>query len=88
VLGDEPGTCEFAISVVNAWAGAGLGGALLGALVTAARARGLATMEGFVLAENRAMLRLAQRLGFAVKRQAEDPTVRTCTLQLSATPPR
>ena len=48
------------------WAGAGLGRALLSALVEAARLRGLREMTGFVLAQNDAMLRLAARLGFEV----------------------
>jgi acetyltransferase len=82
VIGPEPGQCEFAVAVVNAWAGVGMGGTLLEALVAAARRRGLSSMQGFVLAENRAMLRLAQRLGFTVERQPGDYSVKVCTLPL------
>jgi L-amino acid N-acyltransferase YncA len=52
------------------------------ALIGAARRRGLRTMEGFVLAENDAMLRLALRLGFAVTRHPEDFNLKVCRLQL------
>ena len=43
------------------YGGAGLGGTLMNALIGAARRRGLADMEGFVLAANKPMLRLAAR---------------------------
>jgi hypothetical protein len=39
-------------------------------------------MEGFVLAENEPMLRLARRLGFAIARDPEDASVRICRLDL------
>jgi acetyltransferase len=82
IIGPTPDTCEFAVSVTDAWAGAGLGRVLMDALIGAARRRGLRTMEGFVLAENDAMLRLALRLGFAVTRHPEDFNLKVCRLQL------
>jgi GNAT superfamily N-acetyltransferase len=62
----EPGgtVCEFAIVVSDACRGSGLAGLLMSALIGTARARGLARMEGDVLASNRGMLRFAHRLGF------------------------
>jgi acetyltransferase len=75
-------TCEFAISVADAWAGAGLGSALMRLLIDSARRRGLREMEGFVLAENAAMLRLASRLGFRTSRHPDDYGVRVCRLAL------
>ncbi len=88
MLGEQPGTCEFAISVVDDWAGAGLGSAMLGALIRAARRRGLAEMHGDVLAENGAMLKLAEKLGFSIAAQPGDFSMRTCRLQLDAAAPR
>jgi acetyltransferase len=82
ILGADPKTCEFAISVADDWAGAGLGRTLMTLLIEAARRRGLALMEGFVLADNAPMLRLAERLGFEVKRDPEDYGVRVCRLPL------
>lgn len=63
---DPDGTgCEFAIAIDDGWHHSGLAGILMGHLVEVARARGLEAMEGFVLAANAAMLRLARQLGFA-----------------------
>jgi acetyltransferase len=76
--------CEFAVSVIDEWAGAGLGRLLMAALIDAARRRGLREMVGFVLAENQPMLRLAARLGFAVKRDPDDFSQCICRLALQA----
>jgi acetyltransferase len=78
----NPTTCEFAISVASAFGGAGLASALMRVLIDAAAARGLTEMEGFVLAENQPMLRLAKRLGFSVAPDPEDRAVRICRLAL------
>ena len=85
----EPGgqSCEFAMSVVDAWAGAGLGRVLLETLVQAATVNGERVMEGFVLADNAAMLRLAARLGFEVKRHPDDFNLRVCRLPLQPSAP-
>lgn len=82
LTGPDALTCEFAITVGEAFGGAGLGGALLGALIGVARQRGLARMEGFVLAQNRSMLKLATRLRFGVERDPDDHGVRVCKLHL------
>lgn len=82
VVGARGDDCEFAVTVADGWAGAGLGRALLAALVGAARRRGLREMVGFVLAENAPMLRLAARLGFAVKRDSDDFSQCICRLDL------
>jgi acetyltransferase len=86
IIGPGPGDCEFAISVAGDWGGAGLGRALMTALIDAARRRGLRDMQGFVLAENRPMLRLASRLGFGVTRDPDDFSVMICRLALGALP--
>jgi len=82
VIGSDASTCEFAINVAADYGGAGLGGTLISALIDAAKRRGLKEMEGFVLAENKPMLRLATRLGFTNSPDPEDRTVRICRLQL------
>lgn len=82
VIGSRGDDCEFAISVVDDWAGAGLGRVLMTALIAAARRRGLREMTGFVLAQNAPMLRLAARLGFEVRRDPDDFSQCICRLAL------
>jgi acetyltransferase len=69
-----PGTtrCEFAIAVADAWQGSGLAGSLMALLTADARKKGLTEMEGFVLAANHKMLKLARQLGFSLERSADD----------------
>jgi RimJ/RimL family protein N-acetyltransferase len=82
VIGNGRTTCEFAISVGAAFGGAGLASTLMTALIEAARRRGLVEMEGFVLAANQPMLRLAGRLGFSIAPDPDDRAVRLCRLRL------
>lgn len=79
---DDERSCEFAMTVVDGWGGAGLGRQLLTALIGVARARGLERMRGFVLAANQPMLELARRLGFEVARNPDDFGTRLVTLSL------
>jgi len=83
-IGNEPESCEFAITVASEFGGAGLATILMTALIGAAKARGLTEMDGYVLAVNQPMLRLARRLGFSVAPDPEDGTVRICRLRLDA----
>lgn len=82
IILDDPAHCEFAISVAADYGGAGLGSTLMRAIIDTARRRGLQEMEGFVLAMNQPMLRLASRMGFKVSRDPQDPSVRLCSLVL------
>lgn len=77
--------CEFAITLSDDWHGVGLASRLMRELIAAARANGLARMEGFVLADNRPMLRLARRLGFESAASSEGPAVRLVWLDLNFT---
>ena len=79
---DAPKTCEFAINVDSAFGGAGLASTLMRTLIGLAGKRGLEEMEGFVLAANPPMLRLARRLGFNIAFDPDDPSVRICRLPL------
>ena len=82
VIGSDPSTCEFAITIAADHGGAGLGRTLLTALIDAAKRRGLEEMDGFVLAANKPMLRLAAGVGFTVSPDPDDPSVRICRLRL------
>jgi acetyltransferase len=82
VIGEDRTRCEFAINVGSAFGGAGLARTLMTALIDSAGKRGLAEMDGFVLAANQPMLGLARRLGFTVSRDPDDPAVRICRLPL------
>ena len=83
MLEGDGGSCEFAISIVDAWNGAGLGRRMMEALIEAAQQRGLGQMKGFVLAANAPMLGLAQRVGFKVARDPDDFSVRILTRALA-----
>jgi acetyltransferase len=84
MVGNDPATSEFAITVAADYGGAGLGRVLMTALIDAAQRRGLKEMDGFVLAVNRPMLRLATGLGFVLSPDPEDRSVIVCRLQLAA----
>ena len=60
--GVAPGTTEIAIVVEDAWQRRRVGHRLLESLLAAAEARGLRRFTADVLADNRAMLRLLDRL--------------------------
>lgn len=83
LIGRDPTNCEFATTVAGDYGGLGLGRALMTALIGAAKQRGLHEMEGFVLAKNQPMLRLAARLGFSISPDPDDPAVRICRLRLA-----
>jgi RimJ/RimL family protein N-acetyltransferase len=82
-VGEDPTTCEFAITVGSNFGGVGLAKTLMTALIDSARKRGLRTMEGFVLAVNEPMLRLARRIGFSVAPDPDDRAIRICRLDLA-----
>jgi acetyltransferase len=65
-------SCEFALVVADHIQGKGLGQKLMVALMEAARAKGLKTIEGEVLSNNHNMLKLMNRLGFTSKTSEED----------------
>jgi GNAT superfamily N-acetyltransferase len=72
VANADGSSCDFGILIEDAWRRSGIAGLLMEALIRAARARGFATMEGLVLADNSAMLRFAHALGFEIERAAGD----------------
>ena len=76
VIEPDGETCEFAVTVADAWQGKGVGGRLMRVLLRDARARSLKRMEGYVLGTNTRMLEFVRKLGFEVDFNADDPSVR------------
>lgn len=75
IIADRDGQeAEFAVLVHRNHAGVGLGSHLLDCLLRQAHARGITTVFGDVLTENRPMLELARRLGFSIKHIPDDPS--------------
>jgi acetyltransferase len=68
-------TCEFAVTVVDAWQGRGLGTLLLRELIKVARGLGYRRIEGSVLTINSRMLAVAQRLRLKFAVSPGDPGV-------------
>ncbi|MEY4413468.1 MAG: hypothetical protein RIQ53_761 [Pseudomonadota bacterium] len=66
-------TCEFSLVVSDAYKGQGLGSRLMLSIMEFARAKGLAEIQGLVLANNPNMLRLMGSLGFETKPFPEEP---------------
>ena len=75
-------SCEFSLLVADDFAGRGLGSRLMEAIIDVAREKGLAEIEGLVLAQNAPMLRLMKSLGFGVKPFEEDPDFRLVSRSL------
>jgi acetyltransferase len=62
---------EFALLISDQFQGHGLGTELLSRLVQIGRDEGLKRIVGYVLPENRGMLRVAERVGFRIKRSMD-----------------
>jgi GNAT superfamily N-acetyltransferase len=60
---DDPGVAELAVAVVDDWQGRGVGTRLVDALADKARADGITSFSGLVLARNELMLSLLHDLG-------------------------
>jgi len=82
VATENPGSCEFAVTVNDAWQGSGVAGLLMISLEHAAREHGFKTMEGIVLASNHKMLKFARQLGFRSHRNLGETDTVHIDLQL------
>jgi acetyltransferase len=72
IIGDPDGkTGEFAVLVGDAWQGKGIGSNLLEKCLSIAEKQGFKTVHGIVLHENKNMLALGKKLGFAIKRDPD-----------------
>jgi len=80
--------CEFSLLIGDSWQGQRIGHRILRVLIREASRRGLREMEGYVLADNQAMLKLARSMGFEIEDDAREIGVKRVTLDLpSPTPP-
>jgi len=79
-------SCEFAIVLADDWQGRGLGRLMMERIIEVARAAGLTSMSGWVLAGNRGMLALCHKLGFREHAAPGDTTVRVVELDLAGSP--
>lgn len=79
-----PERCDFAVVVGDAWQRAGLGTRLIQTLICIAREAGFERIEGDILAENRAMLRLMSGMGFRLVRHEDGPYLVRATKALDA----
>ena len=60
---EDPNIAEFAVTVIDAYQGQGIGTALLGRLLRTASTNGIHLLRGYVNPGNKRMLTLGQRLG-------------------------
>ena len=79
-------SAECAIVVADEWQGRGIGSELMRSLGVAARSRGISTLEGTSLGENRRIHDWAQRFGFAAKTEPNSGGLVTVTLDLASLP--
>jgi acetyltransferase len=82
LLNPDGDSAEYSLVIGDAWQRRGLGMQLMTALIDAARAQGLHVLEGVVLANNRPMRALMQRLGFNSDPDVDEPSMRRVWLEL------
>ena len=87
VLRADDKTCEFALSVADAWQHRGIGRALMLNLIDAAAAAGIETMVGDILTSNASMLQFMRSLGFTIESAPEGPEIRRATKGLAPVAP-
>ena len=75
---------EYSVLVRSDWKGAGLGYALMRAVIDYGRQRGIQRLYGEVLADNHPMIAMCQDLGFAISRDPDDPGLEYVSLDLAA----
>ena len=78
---------ECAIVVADGWQGRGLGTELMRSLGAAARSRGIRSLEGTSLGENKRILDWAQRFGFTIRTEPNSGGLMQVTLDLESFPP-
>lgn len=79
VTNPDQSSCEFALVVADDFNGKGLGSRLMLSIMDVARDKGLAEIDGLVLASNPRMLKLMRGLGFVIKPFDEDADFRLVT---------
>ncbi|MDQ7989309.1 MAG: GNAT family N-acetyltransferase [Candidatus Dactylopiibacterium sp.] len=76
-------SCEFAIVVSDEHQHSGLGRKLMDVLIHAAKLRGLRIMKGEFLTSNERMLRFVERVGFTLRNDPEDRSIKRGELDLA-----
>ena len=74
---------EYSVLVRSDWKGAGLGYALMQAVIDYGANRGIQRLYGEVLSDNHPMIAMCQDLGFAIRRDPEDPLIQYVSLDLT-----
>jgi RimJ/RimL family protein N-acetyltransferase len=69
-LEEEPHTAEFAVTVIDEYQNRGLGTLLIELLMKEAHQRGIEILRGFLLDDNRTMIRLLEHFGARMKRES------------------
>jgi len=80
--GNEAGSCEFAVAVLDEWQGRGVAGTLSKYLLVYARRHGMRSLHATMFATNRAMIELAHGLGMTPHLSPQDPTLMTASRTL------
>ena len=79
ITNPDKSSCEFSLVVADDFNGKGLGSRLMLSIMEEARDKGLAEIEGLVLANNPGMLKLMKGLGYQIKPFPEDPDFKLVT---------
>ncbi len=82
ITNPDRSSCEFSLVVADDFKGRGLGSRLMLSIMEFAREKGLAEIEGLVLANNPSMLKLMKSLGFNIKSFPEDADFKLVTQAL------
>lgn len=80
VMSPDRGTAEFAVIVADPWQGKGLGSKLISRVIEIARDHGVHFLWSEVLAENKPMLALVQKMGFTL--HPPEDGIRRVTMEL------
>lgn len=84
VANDYPVQAEFAVVVADEWQREGLGRRLVETLACIARAAGIESIRGDILAENVSMQRMMLKMGFELEMHPEDAGLYRAVKTLSA----
>ncbi|WP_158529598.1 GNAT family N-acetyltransferase [Parvibium lacunae] len=82
LLNNDRTSCEYAIAIADDFQRCGLGTALMQAIIACAKHKGLQRIEGYILANNHAMLGLLRKLNFVIAPDPEDASMRLVHLAL------
>lgn len=74
---------EYAIMISPRMVGRGIGRQLMSRMIRHAREKGIKRVYGDVLAENEPMLSLAKRVGFTIRNNPEDTSVKLTELEIT-----